>query len=187
MGTAVRSGPARTRRFRPLAGRLVSDGMALSRPVKGSGEQRHPWQESLRPSRSSTANGTPVDWPAALIRDLLRAADFLPAFYGFGLVTMLCNRDFQRLGDLAAGTVVMYRDPVATTPPPSSGPALPPPLPLSVAEQRLLIDYAERGAVLNPARQAELAELLADLTGTSGTTGVERLRAHARWLLGEPA
>ena len=132
------------------------------------------------------ADGTPVDWPAALIRNLLRAADFLPIFYGLGLVTMLCNRDFQRLGDLAADTVVIYRDPVSTMPQPSSGPALPPPLPLSAAEQRMLIDYAERGAVLNPERQAELANLLADFTGMRGVAGVERLRAHARWLAGEP-
>jgi uncharacterized RDD family membrane protein YckC len=133
------------------------------------------------------ADGTPVDWPAALIRNLLRAADFLPVFYGFGLVAMLCNRDFQRLGDLAAGTVVIYRDPPLAVPKPPPGPALPPPFPLSLAEQQLLIDFAERGATLNPERQAELAELLADAIRLRGHAGVERLRAHARWLIGDHA
>ncbi len=131
------------------------------------------------------ANGTPVDWPAALIRNLLRAVDFLPLLYGFGLVAMLGNRDFQRLGDLAAGTVVIYRDPPETAPQLPPGPASPPPFPLSPAEQQLLIDYAERSATLNPDRQAELAELLAGHTGLYGMVGVERLRAYARWLAGE--
>ncbi len=132
------------------------------------------------------AGGAPVDWPAALIRNLLRAVDFLPAFYGFGLVAMTGSRDFQRLGDLAAGTVVIHRDPPAKIPPPPPGPALPPPAPLDLVEQRLLLDFAERGSALNPARQAELADLLAGFTGLRGQAGVERLRAHARWLAGEP-
>jgi uncharacterized RDD family membrane protein YckC len=54
-------------------------------------------------------DGTPVRWPGALTRNLLRAVDFLPFFYGVGLVSMLANRDFKRLGDLAAGTVVVYQ------------------------------------------------------------------------------
>jgi uncharacterized RDD family membrane protein YckC len=131
------------------------------------------------------ANGTPVDWPAALIRNLLRAVDFLPLLYGFSVVAMLCNRNFQRLGDLAAGTVVIYREPPGQTSALPPGPALPPGAPLSPTEQRLLIDFAERGAALNPERQVELAELLTDFTGLKGPDGVERLRAHARWLVGE--
>ena len=54
-------------------------------------------------------DGTPVRWPGALTRNLLRAVDFLPFLYGVGLVAMLANRDFKRLGDLAAGTVVVYQ------------------------------------------------------------------------------
>ena len=54
-------------------------------------------------------DGTPVRWPGALPRNLLRAADFLPFLYGVGLLCMLVNRDFKRLGDLAAGTVVVYQ------------------------------------------------------------------------------
>lgn len=132
------------------------------------------------------ANGAPVDWPAALIRNLLRAVDFLPAFYGFGVAALLISRDFQRLGDLAAGTLVIYRDPPVKPLALPPGPALPPPLPLSAAEQQWLIDFAERGSALNPERQEELAALLADCTsGLRGVAAVERLRAHARWLVGE--
>ena len=42
----------------------------------------------------------------------------------------------------------------------------------------------DRGATLNPDRQAELADLLASYTGLYGVVGVERLRAYARWLAG---
>jgi uncharacterized RDD family membrane protein YckC len=42
-------------------------------------------------------------------RNLLRAVDCLPAFYGFAVVTMLLRADGRRLGDLAAGTLVVYR------------------------------------------------------------------------------
>jgi uncharacterized RDD family membrane protein YckC len=42
-----------------------------------------------------------------LLRNLLRAVDFLPLFYLVGGVTTLLNRKGQRLGDLAAGTVVI--------------------------------------------------------------------------------
>ena len=132
------------------------------------------------------ANGTPVAWPAALIRNLLRAVDFLPALYGFGVIAMFSNRDFQRLGDLAAGTVGIYRDPPPLPPHLPPGLALPPP-PLSLAEQQLLIDFADRGATLNPDRQAELAGLLTGLTRQSGIAAVERLRAYARWLTGDHA
>ena len=55
-------------------------------------------------------DGTPILWPAALARNLLRAIDFLPFLYGFGFLAMLMNRDFKRLGDLAAGTIVTYRE-----------------------------------------------------------------------------
>src|SRR3990172_6991048 len=45
-------------------------------------------------------DGTPVRWPAALARNLLRAIDFLPAFYGFGLAPLLANPAFKRPRDL---------------------------------------------------------------------------------------
>jgi uncharacterized RDD family membrane protein YckC len=49
-----------------------------------------------------------------LLRNLLRTIDFLPLFYGVGLTSILFTRDSQRLGDLVAGTLVVYQDPVET-------------------------------------------------------------------------
>jgi len=44
----------------------------------------------------------------ALARNLLRVVDYLPGFYLVGLITMLCNKRSQRLGDLVAGTMVVH-------------------------------------------------------------------------------
>jgi uncharacterized RDD family membrane protein YckC len=53
-------------------------------------------------------DGLPVTPAASLIRNLLRAADFLPFLYAAGLISMLVRADFKRLGDLAAGHVVVH-------------------------------------------------------------------------------
>ncbi len=44
----------------------------------------------------------------SLTRNLLRVADYLPSLYLAGVITMLCNKRNKRLGDLAAGTVVIH-------------------------------------------------------------------------------
>lgn len=46
-----------------------------------------------------------------LSRNILRVVDFLPFFYGVGLVSLLLTRDSRRLGDLVAGTLVVYQEP----------------------------------------------------------------------------
>ncbi|CAN5354399.1 RDD family protein [soil metagenome] len=53
-------------------------------------------------------DGTPITFPAALGRNLLRPADFLPALYFTGFVCMFTNPRSQRLGDLACGTIVCH-------------------------------------------------------------------------------
>ena len=44
----------------------------------------------------------------ALARNLMRVIDYLPGFYLVGVITMLCNKRNQRLGDLVAGTIVVH-------------------------------------------------------------------------------
>jgi RDD family len=51
--------------------------------------------------------GTPVDLPASAIRNLLRLIDILPTAYLVGLASILITERNQRLGDLAAGTLVI--------------------------------------------------------------------------------
>src|SRR5262245_1202485 len=102
-------------------------------------------------------DGTPLRWPGALTRNLLRAVDFLPLFYGVGLVAMLANRDFKRLGDLAAGTVVVYASEKATAAHEiPQAPPIAPPFPLALEEQRALLELAERSPSLTQERIEEL-------------------------------
>lgn len=131
-------------------------------------------------------DGTPVRWPAALTRNLLRAADFLPFLYGLGLVAMLMNRDFKRLGDLAAGTVVVYQhERRAAAKKIPEAPAVVPPIALQLAEQRALLELAERSATLTRERVEELAELPTPLVGTlEGPRAAARLLGIANYIVG---
>ncbi|HNB52611.1 MAG TPA: RDD family protein [Anaerolineales bacterium] len=52
-------------------------------------------------------DGTPITLTESIIRNLVRLIDFLPAYYGVGVVTMFVNEQSRRLGDLAAGTLVV--------------------------------------------------------------------------------
>jgi uncharacterized RDD family membrane protein YckC len=131
-------------------------------------------------------DGTPLRWPGALTRNLLRAVDFLPFFYAFGLVAMLLNRDFKRLGDLAAGTVVVYlsteKEAQRKIP---EAPPLAPPVPLDLDEQRAVLDLAERAAGLTKERVEELAALPTPLVGSlDGERAAARLLGMANYLAG---
>ena len=53
-------------------------------------------------------SGRPINAFEAIARNLLRAVDFLPLFYGFGVITMLLNAKNRRLGDYVAGTLVVH-------------------------------------------------------------------------------
>lgn len=53
-------------------------------------------------------DGTPVTPAEVVIRNLVRTLDLLPTAYGVGVVTMFINEKSRRLGDLAAGTVVVH-------------------------------------------------------------------------------
>lgn len=54
--------------------------------------------------------GYPISFQEAVLRNLLRAADILPVGYGVGLMCLLLTRKMQRIGDLAAGTIVVREE-----------------------------------------------------------------------------
>jgi uncharacterized RDD family membrane protein YckC len=133
------------------------------------------------------ADGAPVGWSRSTVRSLLAFVDFMPFGFAAGLVAMLLGRRCQRLGDLAAGTVVVHLQPPAgPLSVPGASESLPPPFPLSLPEQRAIIGFAERAPGLTPERARELADLLEPLTGARGEQGVARLLAMARNLRGRP-
>lgn len=113
------------------------------------------------------ADGTPIRWQASLLRNLLLFADFLPLAYGFGIVSMLCDRSFRRLGDLAAGTLVIHRqDEKPTEWIHGDVVPIPPPILLDPQAQRAVIAFAERAPSLSPERVDELAAYAGPLGGT---------------------
>jgi uncharacterized RDD family membrane protein YckC len=131
-------------------------------------------------------DGRPEGWGPAMLRSLLMFVDFLPALYGAGLVAMLAGKEGRRIGDLAAGTVVVHAPPSihGKQIPAPARPVLPP-APLSLEEQRAVAAFAERAPQLTPERAEELAGLLVPLTGATGAEGVLRLQGMAAAIRGE--
>ena len=133
-------------------------------------------------------SGLPITPAASLVRNLLRAADFLPAFYAFGLVTMMLRRDFKRIGDLAAGTLVVYVQRVDLHAALPEAPPQAPARPLSSREQATIVSWAGRVPRLTPERADELAALadpiLPPSAGHVQRSPAERLLGVAQWLMG---
>lgn len=104
----------------------------------------------------------------AAVRNFLRIVDFLPAFYVVGVTSILATSRNQRLGDLAAGTlVVRERRPAATPPAPYFPvPAAAPYLEWDVSavsadDAATLRQFLERRLSLSPGARAHLATDLA--------------------------
>lgn len=130
-------------------------------------------------------DGTPVGWSASLIRNLLRFVDMLPFGYALGLLSSLGHPTFKRLGDIAAGTLVVYRDAPAQRPVIAEAEALRAPFVLSLEEQRAVLGFAERQAVLSGARRAEIAAILAPALQVPDAQAEAALAGIARGLLGQ--
>lgn len=127
---------------------------------------------------------TPVTFGTSLVRNLLRTVDFLPLLYLLGLITMLFNRRFQRLGDLAAGTLVISVRESSRPGPVRDIEPLAPSTPLLRTEQSSIIDFLQRSPQLSEPRQRELASILEGITHEKGENGVERLHRVGAWFLG---
>jgi uncharacterized RDD family membrane protein YckC len=129
-------------------------------------------------------DGTPIGWSASLLRNLLRFVDLLPFGYFLGAISCLHHPHFKRLGDLAAGTLVVHRER------PVSRPQLPAVEPgraafaLTLSEQRAILAFAERQQDLSEARVNELASILATPLQVSPSRAVAQINSIARGLLG---
>jgi uncharacterized RDD family membrane protein YckC len=128
------------------------------------------------------ADGLPVGWRESVLRNLLLVVDFLPFMYATGLITMLIDGHSRRLGDIVAGTEVVYReDPQKRSAPPTVTPE-PTPYPLTPEQQAGLLSLFERERSLPPARLAELGTIAEPFTGLRETASLEKLRAYAAGL-----
>ena len=122
----------------------------------------------LQRLRVVRTDGQPVTWTSVLVRNALRLVDILPTYYMVGAITILLTKRSQRLGDLAAGTIVVRERP---TPAPVSIGAvgwthgIPPPgidtSGLTEREYDLIRSFLERRDRLQPGPRAALAAQVA--------------------------
>jgi len=132
-------------------------------------------------------SGLPVTPAASITRNLLRVADFLPFMFGFAAVSMLIRRDFKRLGDIAAATLVVYQPLASPKVTLDNVEPLAPVRALSPRDQAAVIAFAARAPRLTADRLDELAAFAAPVSGDDGQSGPEvtrRVLGVAQWLLG---
>ena len=125
--------------------------------------------------RIVTTEGTAPSAGALLVRNLFRFIDGLPAFYVVGLVFTVMTARNQRIGDLAAGTLLVYDE--------SSKAESLDHLPragitrgISTADAELVQDLLERWETLDPTQRVQLARRLLDRLDPAEAA------AHGAWL-----
>jgi uncharacterized RDD family membrane protein YckC len=132
-------------------------------------------------------NGLPITPAASLTRNLLRAADFLPFAYGFAIVSMLLRRDFKRLGDIAAATIVVHAPRAVPRIGLNDVAPVIPARTLAPQDQAAVVALAARAPTLTAERLDELAALAATVSGDAGRSGPDvtrRVLGVAQWALG---
>ena len=102
-------------------------------------------------------DGSAASAGALLARNAFRIIDSLPAFYCVGLVTAIVTREHVRIGDMAAGTLLVYEHAEARLPAAAQA-AAPPQLDPAAAE--LVAELLERWPSLTVESRQRLAQQL---------------------------
>jgi uncharacterized RDD family membrane protein YckC len=121
-------------------------------------------------------SGRPISAYDAILRNLLRIVDWLPTLYAVGIVTILVSGEKKRVGDYAAGTVVIHEKPlqgvgsiwsVAATPAAATqiAPGAISSVQLSLDELQLIETFFERRASLDPDVRRSMARQIAQRLG----------------------
>ena len=122
-------------------------------------------------------DGTPITFLDSAIRNIIRVVDMIPFFYTVGLIAVFSNGKSKRLGDMAAGTVVVKErmieqpvgqavEPAAKTPAASVSPDAEARLRnslhlLSPAEFEAADRFLQRRCELDPETRGRLSQQLA--------------------------
>ncbi|MBU3918158.1 RDD family protein [bacterium] len=130
-------------------------------------------------------DGTSVNWSSSIIRNLLRVVDFLPVAYLTGILSMVLGGRFQRLGDIASGTQVIYSNSKLEIPEIPEHTPRTFPIPLYPEEQHSIISLAERTASLSQDRVKELANILTDILNSDNEEASQELLKVANGLMGK--
>lgn len=151
-----------------IAGFLLFFGYDIAFEVWGSGRTPGKRWNGLR---VVMAGGRPIGFPASAARNLLRIIDSIPLVYALGGISILVTSRNQRLGDLAAGAIVV-REPtekrgarvpeqVVEATPPSTVFGIDVTA-VSAAELVAVRDFLARRADLAPEARSRVAKRLAD-------------------------
>lgn len=137
-------------------------------------------------------DGTPLNWNASMLRNLIRMVDYFPSFYLTGLISMCYSPGFKRLGDHAAGTLVAYVNKPPIKPTIAQSGSRPMPFAMEMEEQQAILAFAERSKRLSISRQAELADILTEVLPTEDTSNknmarVTELQKIAKGIIGDHA
>lgn len=135
------------------------------------------------------AGGYPIDLLASVVRNLVRGVDVLPGTYSVGVITMFLSSNWQRLGDYAAGTLVV-RDRRLDTPAALASEAAPGwdeslwEIDLVTADEYSVVrEFLRRRNDLERNSRAELARRIADpLAGKLGLSLGAGPEARERFL-----
>ena len=128
-------------------------------------------------------DGTPIRLPASLLRNLIGFADIFPLPIT-GVAAMALSRNFKRIADHVAETLVIYEDTIRPTRDSIGVEATPPPCEFTPSEQVLLLDFQDRVARLSVARSRELAEILYPLHQKRGQAAVDSILGYAAGIRG---
>ncbi|HET7722676.1 MAG TPA: RDD family protein [Acidimicrobiales bacterium] len=114
--------------------------------------------------------GTPIGFLASALRNIMRIVDSLPGFYLVGILSVMFTANNQRLGDLAAGTIVVRERRQSTALPPAAAPApadsaLYDVSAVSAEEVATVRRFLDRRAALTPEARDRLARDMATRLG----------------------
>lgn len=174
-------------RFQPIRMTILSVGMvALFLIFWGYHVAFETWGRGQTPGkrifrlRVIKDDGSPVGFLDAVVRNLVRVVDILPSSYAVGVVAIFLSKRHKRLGDMAAGTLVVHEPAVRSWVAPAVG---------DPRTAVLLADFLERADELAPDARDRIALALAERLGVEADadparalTELRRLRLGARAL-----
>jgi uncharacterized RDD family membrane protein YckC len=109
---------------------------------------------------------------ALLTRNVFRLVDSMPLFYGVGLITVVLTRDNLRIGDMAAGTLLVFEHLGAR--PPASAAAAHRVSRLDAAGAEIVTELLERWPALQSEARVRLArQVLTRYGADPGESGVD--------------
>ena len=135
--------------------------------------------------KTVNADGTPIRLPASLIRNIFKVVEGLPLLGIPAVASMALTKNFKRIGDVVANTIVVYDDKPPVVRNTEAVAAKPLPVSLTADEQVILLEYQSRAGSFSRPRAMELAEILNELHGESGEPAVEATLGYAQGIRGQ--